>query len=52
MGRHGGNHPRALRTGFRLMARFIAFNAIFFLLPFAIYAAWLRRDARHRRHGQ
>jgi hypothetical protein len=23
------------------MARFIAFNAIFFLLPFAGYAAWL-----------
>jgi hypothetical protein len=23
------------------MVRFVAFNAIFFLLPFAIYAAWL-----------
>jgi hypothetical protein len=23
------------------MVRFVAFNAVFFLLPFAVYAAWL-----------
>jgi hypothetical protein len=23
------------------MLRFVAFNAVFFLLPFAVYAAWL-----------
>ena len=41
MGDYGRNHSRALRTDFRLMVRLIALNAIFFLLPFAGYAAWL-----------
>src|SRR5882724_9317221 len=41
MGRYRGNYSGAVRTGPRLMARFLAFNAIFFLLPFAGYAAWL-----------
>ena len=41
MGRHRGNYPGLVRAGPRLMARFIAFNAVFFLLPFAGYAAWL-----------
>lgn len=41
MGRDGGHHSHAVRTGVRLMARLIAINAVFFLLPFAGYAAWL-----------
>ncbi len=32
----------ALRAGVWLMARLLAFNALFFLLPFAVYAVWLR----------
>lgn len=41
MGRHRGDYSGLVRAGSRLMARFVAFNAIFFLLPFAGYAAWL-----------
>ena len=41
MGCHRGDYSGLVRAGSRLMARFIAFNAIFFLLPFAGYAAWL-----------
>jgi Family of unknown function (DUF6111) len=41
MGDYGGHHSRAVRAGLRLMARLILFNAVFFLLPFAIYAGWL-----------
>jgi hypothetical protein len=41
MGGYRGNYSGFVRAGARLMARFIAFNAVFFLLPFAGYAAWL-----------
>ena len=41
MGGYRRDHSGFVRAGARLMARFLAFNAIFFLLPFAGYAAWL-----------
>jgi hypothetical protein len=41
MGGYRRDHSGLVRAGPGLMARFLAFNAIFFLLPFAGYAAWL-----------
>jgi hypothetical protein len=41
MGHYSGHHSRVVRAGLRLMARLILFNAVFFLLPFAVYAGWL-----------
>src|SRR5581483_11930785 len=41
MGSDRRHHSGFVRAGSRLMARFLAFDAIFFLLPFAGYAAWL-----------
>jgi len=41
MGGYRRDHSGLVRAGPRLMARFLAFDAIFFLLPFAGYAVWL-----------
>ena len=47
MGGYRRNHSGFVRAGARLMARFLAFDAIFFLLPFAGYAVWLVATRGH-----